>query len=53
MMEDSLIKQRFQFCKSVLRIVPAKVDFLIQQVAFDRFTLQSGNGFQLLVLFRG
>ena len=53
MMRDSLIKQRFQFCKSVLWIVPAKVDLPFQQVILNRFALQCRNGFQLPVFFRG
>ena len=53
MMGDSLIKQRFQFSKSVLGIIPAEVDLPFQQVVLDRFALQGCNVFQLLVFFRG
>jgi hypothetical protein len=53
MVGDSLIKQRLQFCKSVMWIVPGKADLPFQQVVLNRFALQGRNGFPLLVFFRG
>jgi hypothetical protein len=53
MVGDSLIQQRFLFCKSVLWIVLGKVDLPFQQVVLPRFALQDRNVFPLSEFFRG